>query len=461
MSSGPFLWALKRNEDGAVAVVFGLSLMALLTAAGIAMDYSRAFSIQSALQSDLDAAVLGAATHMGASDDPQLAANTYFNDNWKAKHRVDSVSVALSIDPGVSLTGTATATIPTTLMHIAGFDSVTVQATSQVEIAAQHVEGMLVLDTTGSMAGAKLTALKAAANELLDTAFSVSRAAEIVKIGVVPFAQYVNVGTSKRGASWLSVDNDHSVTTDNVCYNTYPNATSSNCHTEHMTGYNDGVPYPYDTTVCDWDYGTPVEVCGPQTNTFTWNGCVGSRNNPLDTLDEQYSTPVPGVMNATCGSEIVPLSNDKSALSDQIDSLIATGDTYIPSGLMWGWAALSSHAPYDEATAYGVKVDGMPVKKVLVLMTDGQNTISPTYPAHDGSDQTQANTLTETLCDHVKASGIEVHTVAFAVTDEATKDLLRACASSSSKYYEADDSAALSDAFRNIAKDFTPLRLAR
>ena len=449
-----------RRQDGGVAIVTGLSIVILCLSVGLALDFARAYGVEAELQSDLDKAVLGAASHMATPSEIQSAAQAFFDENWKAKHAVTGVTIAVAKTEDNLLRGTAIATVPTTLMRLGGFNEITLNAISEVEVAGGNVELALVLDTTGSMAGAKLDSLKEAAKTLIDTAYQAPDASEHVKIGIVPFGQYVNVGIGNRNEPWMNVDPDSSMPRQ-WCRDEQPVTGTSNCRMETFNGVQDGVPYSYQSEVCDHTYGPSAYVCTDYTETNTWNGCAGSRNSPLDTKDEQYSTPVPGVMNAWCGAEVTPLTNDKDVLDGNIDALIAAGDTYMPAGLMWGWALLSKDAPYTEGAGYGEKVDGKPVKKFMVLMTDGFNTLSPTYPAHDGSDTVNSNALTSELCINVKAKGVTIYTVAFEVSDNAIKNILEACASSSSNFFEANDSDELAAAFRNIAKDFAPLRLAR
>ena len=460
MSLSKSLRAFAGRQDGGVAIIFGLSILVLGLAAGLAMDYARAYSIESALRSDLDAAVLGAASRMSEPNEIQAAALTFFDQNWKAKHSVSDVTVSVTRTDNNRLTGTASAIVPTTLMKLGGFDSITLSAISEVEVAGGNVELALVLDTTASMDGAKLESLKDAAKSLVEAVYEAPSADEHVKIGIVPFGQYVNVGMPNRNQSWMSVAPDSS-TSAQYCRNESSVTSTTNCRSETFTGYNDGVPYTYQSEVCDYTYGPPVYTCTDYTDTQTWYGCAGSRNNPLDTDDDQYSTKVPGIMNVSCGAPVTPLTNDTDVLDTQIDSLIAAGNTYIPAGLMWGWTLLSSAVPFDEAVAYGQIVDGKKVKKVMVLMTDGFNTLSPDYPEHTGSDTAVSNGLTAELCTNVKAKEIDIYTVAFEVTDNGVKDILEACASSPSKFYDARDPDELAAVFRNIAKDFSPLRLAR
>lgn len=448
-----------RDARGTTTIVFSLCFSAILFSTGFAIDYSRIQNVKSRLQSDLDATVLGAAKAVAGGDDIQEAADRYFGENWEEKVGATSIDVNVELVENNRISGAASAVVPTTIMSIAGFESVVVNAFSEVELAGQKVEVSLVLDTTGSMAGSKLEALQSASKTLIDTAFAAHDAENNVRIGIVPFAQYVNVGLSNRNANWLYVEPDSSIE-HTECRQVRPVTGYENCRSQTYTGYDDGVPYSYEDQICDPIYGPEETDCTPWTETVTWNGCVGSRTNPLDTLDESYSTKVPGVMNVGCGSEVVPLSNDQDALKSRIDELVATGDTYIPAGLMWGWTTLSPDAPHEEARGYDERVEGLPVRKILVLMTDGRNTLVPHYPYHHTDlEDPRANTLTAVLCTNIKAKGIEIIAVAFEVDDEDTKDMLRTCASSPTKFYDAPTEQALQTSFKNIAKGFTPLRI--
>ncbi|MGQ0674005.1 MAG: hypothetical protein ACT4N2_14165 [Hyphomicrobium sp.] len=455
------------SDDGAIAIVFGLSATLLFVMMGVAVDYSRTANIQTAIQNDLDTAILGAAAQAPDMESIEVLAQKYFATNWKQKYQVGTVTVTVSPVVERRFTATARTTLPTTIMKLGGFDSLEITATSEVELANQNVEVALVLDTTGSMSGTKLEALQDASKALIDKAFEKPDATDHVKIALVPFAQYVNVGMSNRHAPWMSVEADSATPTE-YCRDESPVIGTSNCRMETQSSSNDGVPTTYQSEVCDYQYGPPVHVCTPYDETRTWNGCAGPRNSPLDTLDEQYGTRIPGVMNVTCGSEVMPLSNDQSQLSDNIEAMVATGETYIPTGLMWGWRTLSKAAPFEEAAGYDEQVDGAKVRKALVLMTDGVNTKSPVYPSvdpvnpsHTGSDSTQANTLTADICTNIKASGITLYTVAFDVTDLTIKDILRSCASDEGKFFDAPEPAQLQSAFADIGADLSPLRIAR
>jgi hypothetical protein len=292
-----------------------------------------------------------------------------------------------------------------------------------------------------------------------------------VKVAVVPFAQYVNVGLGNRSQPWMSVPPDQT-TTKQVCSQTRDVTRTYNCVTKPVTSTstscNDGVctttTRTTNQTTCQYDYGPYYQKCTNQTTTTKWNGCVGSRAYPLNVRDETPSTPYPGIMNVSCPSAITPLTKDKATVTTALSKMVTTGETYIPSGLVWGYATLSNQAPFTEAVPY----TDTKVKKALVLMTDGANTKSVStlsgytgMPAHNGSNVTQANTYTSELCTNIKASGITVYTIAFGVTDTATRTRLRDCASDASMSYTPDNASQLSSAFKEIAEALRTLSIYR
>jgi len=312
-------------------------------------------------------------------------------------------------------------------MGIFGVSMLDVQVASEAQVGQQPVEFALVLDNTLSMEGSKLTALKSAANSLVDAIYQGLNADQFVKVSVVPFAEYVNVGQANRNAAWMSVPIDTSTTT-NVCQDVREaTVVPGSCHDVSYTYTQDGQQKTATTQQCEYTYGPPVNQCSDVTTTETWNGCAGSRDYPLNVKDENYSERVPGVMNVWCPNAITPMSNQKDTAKAAIDAMYATGNTYIPAGLMWGWATLTSQAPFEEAQD---TVNGKSVRKIMVLMTDGFNTISPTLPYngyHWGYDTAKANEYTTELCTNAKAANIEIYTIAFEVTDETIKSVLQGC----------------------------------
>jgi len=190
---------------------------------------------------------------------------------------------------------------------------------------------------------------------------------------------------------------------------------------------------------------------------------------------------IPGGPNFMCTSApLLPLSTDKTAIKSAISAMLAQGATGVGEGAMWGWRALSPGAPFTDGRAYNTEDN----TKVMVLMTDGQNTYYPNSKFlkswysiygyidrnHLGTTSTNSSTLTQYMdqrtlqgCNNIKAAGIIIYTVAFQIPgDQAgALDLLNSCASDADKYFAPGTNAELLSAFNAIARDITELRLTK
>ncbi len=413
------LTRFKRNVEGGVAIIFAMSAVSLLLIGGVAIDFERLSQTESSLQDALDSALLAAATASDASTDNlnTIIAN-YLNVNWSNKHPDVKLTYNFTVGADGAITGTAHGALKTTLMALAGKSTMNFDVTSQVVRGGNALELALVLDTTGSMKdNNKMVDMKKAATDLIKSL--IKQGGDDVRIAIVPYANYVNVGTTYANAAWL--DNPD-------------NAKSGK--------------------------GKKGKESKKGSKT-TWNGCVGSRNYPLDMTDQYGSTEIPGIADVTCTNEVVRLTNQQGPLVSTIESMQPSGMTYIPAGLTWGWRMISDQLPFADGTPVGEKYNGKPVRKIVVLMTDGENTLSPTYPTHDGNDTSLSDNLTDTVCANMKKAGITVYTVAFEVTGKVPKNVLENCATDSSKYYDAQDSSQMAASFTNIGKDLAQLRIAR
>ncbi len=131
---------------------------------------------------------------------------------------------------------------------------------------------------------------------------------------------------------------------------------------------------------------------------------MGSRDYPYNVRDEAFSTlPVPGIMDVTCSNEVADLTTDQIGVDDCHRCAFASGNTYIGAGLTWGWRMVSPDAPFTQGVAYG-DMAKTSTSKYVILMTDGENTRAPSYPAHDSSSNSLANNLTTEICTNIKAS---------------------------------------------------------
>ncbi|MEM6537744.1 MAG: VWA domain-containing protein [Pseudomonadota bacterium] len=460
--------SFRDSTSGNIAMMFSMLMVPVLAAVGLGIDMSKSTSVQRALAEAADAGALAAARarlnnkSLSLADAEQIARKAFdinirrLGDvavsNFKLAYDEENTTYTINLDTAVS----------TQFVKLVGIKEFQTSVMSEVRASAPRgLELVMALDNTGSMSGSKMATLKTAAKDL---ATDLLEDAGTAKIGIVPFSNYVNVGTSRRAASWLTVPADQTNSNDS-CWNTYPDRVESNCRTITQTcsSTNDGVTRTYSCSrrQCDVDQGDPVQVCGTNTSTVTWHGCVGSRDNVLDESDGDYSiVQIPGLMNKRCATELLPLTSTLSTVTSKIDAMSAQYATYIPSGLAWGRRLLSSQAPFTEGVTYA-KASAERSLKALILMTDGENTRSANYPYHEGTNKAAANTKTTALCTSIKNDGIIVFTVAFEVTDTTTKSILQGCASSPENYFDASNPSSLKEAFDEIGLSLRDLALTR
>lgn len=197
-----------RSTSGNFSLVLGLGLPVILTAVGFATDVSTLMRAKGNLQNALDSANL-ASSHLGDLDISRNDAfNRYFQANIVGHGELSNAQATLTVDKGVNFVKTkAVASADVNLnfaflfgnsKHIA-VDASAVRSNNQLEV-------VLVLDNTGSMAGARMTALRTATKSLLDTLESAKSPTRQVRASLVPFVTAVNVDGDEFDPSWIDMD---------------------------------------------------------------------------------------------------------------------------------------------------------------------------------------------------------------------------------------------------------------
>lgn len=450
---------LAGDRRGATAVTLALSLVPLVLATGGGIDFYKNRQKQQSLQAVADAAVLAGSITADEGGDGVATTKTYVTKNYDQPNGVTSTKVVVADANKMLLTADLTATTQTNFLRLVGITDLTVRAKSAATWGGQLMEVAVAIDVTASMDGTKMSAAKTAAKDLVKTLFTVpgtSKTNDKVKMSLVPFNSYVNIGTSYRGQPWLDVAND-STWTSYDCWDTWPGSTCTGYRHVSTTCYNDGVPY-----ACEWDECTgwtsvpAVKVCAWNTHTSAWNGCVGSRNYPADLQAEATSaSKVPGLMDTWCnGTTLIRLTDKQGTLNSAISGISPDGNTYIAPGMLWAWRTLSSKGPFADGSA-----DAKATKKAIVLMTDGANTLSASYPKHDNNDVADANSILQKTCTNAKADGIAIFTIAYEVTDATIKSVLTNCASAPSYFFDSSNASEMAAAFSKIGAMLTARRL--
>src|SRR3954469_8728960 len=120
-----------RDQEGQVAVIFGLAVLPLAVAVGAAVDYSHSNQVRTSLQKAMDSAVLAAT--IDGSANWQTAAMNAFKGNLNAKDSTVGTPT-FSLQNEV-YSGSVPAVTQTQFMKIVGIDSVALKAKSAATLA--------------------------------------------------------------------------------------------------------------------------------------------------------------------------------------------------------------------------------------------------------------------------------------------------------------------------------------
>ena len=304
-----FLGRLARDTRANTMAIMAIALIPLAGMVGGGVDISRLYIVKTRLQHACDGGALAGRKAMGggtwsqSSYAPQTTANQFFDANIQASPYGASGLTRSYSESGGKVTGTASATVPMTLMTIFGRTSETLTVTCEAEMKLPNTDIMFVLDNTGSMASiptgdsvAKIDSLKVAVKcfyeivAKLDTDASCTTGTPSggtgnqvqIRFGFVPYSTDVNVGkllpTSYFANSW----NYQSRVEYSRVYN-YPSQgtpTSTGSSTTGWSSWSGWVNQAYTTA------GTSSSNCQanvPPDTTPANNGSAGSAYNVVTT----------------------------------------------------------------------------------------------------------------------------------------------------------------------------------
>ncbi|MEQ1510874.1 MAG: pilus assembly protein [Sphingopyxis sp.] len=215
--SSATLQRLRRNQKGNVMYMTAGLLVPILATMGAGVDLGQAYMAKSRLQQACDAGVLSGrramadGTYTTASRD---AANRMFNFNYSSDEYSSTGRSFTSSQRGANeVTATATATIPTIVMHAFGTSSIPITVSCTAKLETSNADIMFVLDTTGSMASTnsgdsvnRITALKTEVMAFYDTVMAAQSDTSQIRFGAVPYSVNVHVGEVLRAANpnWIS-----------------------------------------------------------------------------------------------------------------------------------------------------------------------------------------------------------------------------------------------------------------
>jgi Mg-chelatase subunit ChlD len=440
-----------KETSGSVATMAAVAATCMIIGVGAAIDYNAMVSKRAYLQNTADSALLAAI----------VTGETKRKELEDIAKELIATSDYPKADATLTLTNRGTVTLqvshpqPMFIMGAFGDKTRMVSASTEVPLPGQgKVNLALVLDTTESMDGSRMTALKSASADLITELKKSNEGGQPnVKLSLVPFADYVRISETFQGQTWLEVEPDHEATWD-----TLDEDNSINCR---EVGSGETAHTECDTYV----YETRTEI-------QTWVGCMGSRKDGFHKTPAFGGRRMQGLAgHSSCGGSynlLEPLTSDLTSIGTKVQALTPRGKTYMPAGLVWGWRTLDTDAPFTESASD----DKSETKSVMLLMTDGSNTTALNgerdhfngiyhWRDEDEDQKTQADSLTTELCSGIKADGIQIITIAYEVETESTRTLLKNCASTGSDYYNATSAAQLKTAFEKIGSSLNDVRLLR
>ena len=216
-----FLARLRRDRRGNTLAIMAAMIVPLAGMVGGGIDISRMYIIKTRMQHACDAGALAGRKAMGsgqwaqASYMPRTRAEQFYDGNFPSNSYGSTGTSRTFTEDAGTVQGTATATVPMTLMRVLGKTTETITVTCEAEMRLPNTDVMFVLDTTGSMgdtpAGdsmSKMDSLKVAVKcfyeivARLDTDATCTTGTPSggtgnqvqVRFGFMPYATNVNVG---------------------------------------------------------------------------------------------------------------------------------------------------------------------------------------------------------------------------------------------------------------------------
>ena len=305
-----FMMKLRQDVRGNTLIIMTAALIPLAGMIGGGIDTSRMYILKTRLQHACDAGTLAGRKAMGGGTwsfnghYARTQANLFFDANFETGSFGSSSLTRAFTENAGKVSGTASATIPMTLMRIFGKTTDTIEVTCSSEMRLPNTDVMFVLDTTGSMTSlqpgdsvSKMTALKTSVKCFYEIVARLDTAANCttgnpsggtgdqvqIRFGFMPYSTNVNVGkllpTSYFADSWkyqtreaqFDVSSAWNQTgsavqeTRNISQGGVPQSMCNNA-TADANGFNPQTPYTTTSATARWYDKTFTNITGWNNN---------------------------------------------------------------------------------------------------------------------------------------------------------------------------------------------------
>jgi Flp pilus assembly protein TadG len=423
---GSFRRLLHDREGGSFFLV-GFGVPVIVGGLAMAIDTGIWYVEKRKTQQIADGASLGAMRTIKSGNTVATARNVALADAQRNGYVVAGSSLTVNSPPtsgpyagqSNAVEVIVTRELPTYFSRyfLASAQTVTARSVSYTGTTlGKNLEVAMMLDVSGSMNGntevygvTKLAAMKTSAKALVDIVVQPVQTPFTSRVALVPYSSAVNVGNTYYTAvtgqapvgTWYSV----------------VERGGTGAFTDQAPGAN--------AWLREFRLRKPYAM-GPYAS---WVQNVS------------YNVPASSSM-------MKPLSTDKTALKNTIDSFAASGTTAGHIGTAWAWYAVSpnwsgiftgTNAPnaYNPANTY----------KAVVLLSDFD--MNSYYQSANGNSATQ----TRTLCTNMKNAGVVVYTIGYGVnqSDSVAVGLWNDCATDSTKVFSVTTNEEMTAAFQAIA----------
>lgn len=363
-----YLEGFRSDERGSLIVLGLFCFVIMLLVSGFALDVMRDEERRTVRMNTTDRAVLAAANLQNGATTVTDVRNVVKDYFIKAglKAPLDS---EITVQQGTfnewrTVQANTSEQVPTWFMSMVGVKSLPALADSTAEERVGQVEISLVLDVSGSMTqNNRIVNLKPAAKSFVDQMFNTVEAGKL-SMSIITYSTQVSLGPDLMGYFRNSAEQ-----------------TSSSCLEFDAADFSTLALQPKSTA-----YGQPA-ASGDR---------MYQRNGHFDPFYTTTSIESSGLwncppdssatQNASNNRTMMAYSGDRAALKAKIDTLVASGNTSIDLGMKWGAGLLDpSMTPVVDSliargkapASFGERPYAYTNKdalKVIVLMTDGENT---------------------------------------------------------------------------------------
>ncbi|QPC86851.1 hypothetical protein GA830_08950 [Mesorhizobium sp. NBSH29] len=303
-----------NDTRGNFAIITAISIVPIMGALTLGIDYSEMSRQRQLMINSLDAAGIATAKQI-ISGGNEAALTKYANDFFQANlsNAIKVADTALNVEFPSAQTGGGTLKLCSDLIYHPYFapvfyklmgkgeDQIKFNACTSVRLK-NTIEVALVLDNSGSMdylgSGStkkRIDLLKTAASDLVDNIAkegeALKQVVNPVQFALVPFAASVNIGSANRSKTWMDLEGTSPVHHENFNWATMVGSNSpwSNKKVEQVGAAWKKVGTGWGTS--NGKFATRFSLYDDLG--LTWDGCVEARPNPLNVTDETPSASKP------------------------------------------------------------------------------------------------------------------------------------------------------------------------